>query len=65
MTKQQTLTIVVADDMADPAELVEGALERYLGFGPIRPEYDLGEEGGLLEEFAERSPAAYMIIEEA
>jgi hypothetical protein len=37
--KTQTLIITVGDDMADPAELVEKALERMLFVGPVRPQY--------------------------
>jgi hypothetical protein len=54
--KQQTLIITVADDMADPAKLVETALERYLSMGPVRPQY--GDDPAEVEE---RSPTGYMI----
>jgi hypothetical protein len=39
MAKQQTLTLVVPDDMADPANLVESALERYLDQAVIPARY--------------------------
>lgn len=60
MAKQQTLTIVVDDDSADPAETVERALERYLECGPIWPQYGDDPE----EELRERGPNGYLIIEE-
>lgn len=60
MAKQQTLTIVVSDDMSDPAYLVEDALERYLSAGPIRPEFGADPHA----EFAKRGYYHYMIIEE-
>jgi hypothetical protein len=60
MAKQQTLTIVVADDMADPVDLVETALERFLLQGPIRPEY--GDDPAV--ELEERSPTGYLLLEE-
>jgi len=65
MAKQQTLTVVVADDMADPADLVERALERYLDFGPIRPEWFSEDPGDTVaDELEDRSPSGYIILEE-
>lgn len=60
MAKQQTLTIIVSDDMSEPADLVEDALERYLSAGPIRPEY--GDDPHA--EFAKPGWHHYVIIEE-
>lgn len=59
MAKQQTLTIIVDDDMADPRELVERALERYLLCGPVRPECD-----DLLAHRFDDDNRAYLILEE-
>ena len=61
MAKQQTLTIIVNDEMADPAELVESALERFLSAGPLYPEY--GDEPA---EMFDRPDdyGTYMILEE-
>jgi len=61
MAKQQTLTIVVADDMADPADLVESALARFLHTGPVRPDDDVNVEA----IFDAPGARAYLIIEEA
>jgi hypothetical protein len=48
--KRQVLVITVGDEMADPDELVEKALERMLSVGPVRPQY--GDNPEL--EFAQR-----------
>lgn len=61
MPKQQTLTIIVNDDMADPADLVESAFRIFFRIGPIRLD---NRDEDLEVEFSERDYDGYMILEE-
>jgi hypothetical protein len=61
MPKQQTLTIIVSDDMADPADLVESAFRIFFQIGPIRLD---NRDEDLELEFAHRDYDGYMILEE-
>lgn len=59
-TKQQTLTIIVDEKMADPIDLVTSSLERYVGQGQVHPAAFESVEG----EIEARYPKGYLVIEE-